>query len=140
MKVIAWLRRLTRSDKSSAQDAEKTTAPQIAFRLMYKHDEIGTLEFNGNKWIFAYSEWFKTQSDMKPFSNFPDMNHKYISEDLPPFFESRIPGNSQPQVEAYLTLLLKEEKQINEAETKAALLKKFGRHTITNPFELKPAF
>lgn len=139
MKVRAWLRRLTRSDKSSTQDAVQSD-PRIVFRLMYKHDEIGTLEFDGNKWIFAYSEWFKTQSAIKPFSNFPDIHRIYDSEDLPPFFESRIPCSSQPQVEAYLTLLQKEDKQINEAETKAALLKKFGRHTITNPFELKPAF
>jgi hypothetical protein len=35
---------------------------------------------------------------------------------------------------------LKEKEQVSEGETKAALLKQFGRRSITNPFELTPAF
>lgn len=141
MKALAWLRRWTRSENASTHDAEKPmqSAPRIVFRLMYKKDEIGTLEFSTDKWVFAYSDWFKSQTEIKPFANFPDVTREYVSEDLPPFFESRLPGISQPQVEAFL-VLLKAQKRINEAETKAALLKKFGRHTITNPFELQPAF
>lgn len=139
----AWLKnRWKRSEESSTQDAEKQmqSAPRIVFRLIYKNDEIGTLEFSGDKWVFAYSAWFKNQSVIEPFANFPDVNHEYVSNDLPPFFESRLPGISQPQVEAYLALLKKREKTINEGQKKVALLKKFGRHTITNPFELQPAF
>lgn len=139
----AWLKnRWKRSEESSTQDAEKQmqSAPRIVFRLIYKNDEIGTLEFSGDKWVFAYSDWFKNQSVIEPFANFPDVNHEYVSNDLPPFFESRLPGISQPQVEAYLALLKEREKTINEGQKKVALLKKFGRHTITNPFELQPAF
>ncbi len=142
MKALAWLHRWKRSENASTPDAEKQmqSAPRIVFRLMYKNDEIGMLEFSGDKWIFAYSDWFKSQTKIKPFANFPDVNRKYVSQDLPPFFESRLPGVSQPQVEAFLFLLKNAQNQINEAETKVALLKKFGRHTITNPFELQPAF
>lgn len=141
MKALAWLHRWTRSENASTHDAEEPiqSAPRIVFRLMYKKDEIGTLEFSTDKWVFTYSDWFKSQTTIKPFANFPDVTREYVSEDLPPFFESRLPGISQPQVEAFL-VLLKAQKRINEAETKAALLKKFGRHTITNPFELQPAF
>lgn len=135
---IAWLRSWQRSDNASAQDTEKPTksAPRIVFRLIYEGNEIGALEFSEGQWAFAYSEWFKNQSEIKPFANFPDASRKYVSDDLPPFFESRLPGTSQPQVEAFL----KKKVQTSEGETKAALLKQFGRRTITNPFELKPAF
>ncbi|MBK8965552.1 MAG: HipA N-terminal domain-containing protein [Saprospiraceae bacterium] len=141
MKSLEWLSRHLRSDEASTQGTKKLTksVSRIVFRLMYKNDEIGTLEFSSNKWVFAYSDWFKNQSNIKPFSNFPDVNREYVSDDLPPFFESRLPGISQPQVEAFLALLEAKE-SINEAETKVALLKQFGRHTITNPFELQPAF
>jgi len=141
MNIVDRLLSLFRSDKTDTQGAEKLTQSfsQIVFRLMYKKNEIGTLTFDNNSWVFVYSDWFKNQSAIKPFSNFPDVNQKYDSVDLPPFFESRIPGYSQPHVEAFLAHLYME-KPINEVETKAALLKKFGRFTITNPFELQSAF
>ncbi len=136
--IITRLRRWLRSEKASLQDAEKPikAAPQPVFRLVYENNEIGTLEFSNNQWRFVYSEWFKNQSDLKPFANFPEVTREYVSDDLPPFFESRLPGVSQPQVEAFL----KGKTQVSEGETKAALLKQFGRRTITNPFELTPAF
>lgn len=142
MKIKDWIEGLVRSDKASPT---KTESPVIAkypivFRLIYQNNEIGTLKFTGNKWVFFYSEWFKGQSDIKPFANFPDVDRQeYVSDELPPFFESRLPGISQPQVEAFLEDL-KSDKKINEGDTKVELLKKFGRRTITNPFELQPAF
>lgn len=139
--IMAWLHSWKHSDNASAPDAGQVlqTAPRIIFRLTYKNDEIGTLEFSERKWTFVYSDWFKGQSAIKPFANFPDVNRVYISEDLPPFFESRLPGISQPQVEKFLELL-KAQEPVNEGETKVAPLKQFGRRTITNPFELQPAF
>lgn len=140
MKTTSWLLRWTRSNNTSVPDTKIPIqeAPRIIFRLMYKKDEIGTLEFSNKSWTFIYSDWFKNQSGIQPFANFPDVNREYVSEELPPFFESRLPGITQPQVEAFLRNQKNE--QINEAETKVALLKKFGRLSITNPFELQPAF
>lgn len=140
MKTASWLQRRKRSQDASVPGTTIPIqiAPRIIFRLMYKKDEIGTLEFNNESWTFIYSDWFKNQSDIQPFANFPDVNREYVSYELPPFFESRLPGITQPQVEAFLKNYEKE--QINEGETKVALLKKFGRLSITNPFELQPAF
>jgi HipA-like protein len=137
MKFV-WLRRWLRSENASVQDAvmPMESAPRLVFRLIYENNEIGTLTFSDNQWRFIYSSWFKNQSKIQPFANFPDKNQEYVSDDLPPFFESRLPGVSQPQVEAFL----KEKEQVSEGETKAALLKQFGRRSITNPFELTPAF
>jgi HipA N-terminal domain len=140
MKITTWILGLMRSDKASPiETAQSTTHDDpIVFLLMYKGNQIGTLKFTGDRWVFIYSDWFKIQSGIKPFANFPDIDKEYVSEDLPPFFESRIPGLSQPQVEVFLQEL-KSKADITEKETKVALLKKFGRRTITNPFELQPA-
>lgn len=134
-----WLRRWQRSTNAGAQGTKKSgkSATRLVFQLIYEKNEIGTLEFSNNQWRFVYSDWFKNQSEIKPFANFPDINQEYISDDLPPFFESRLPGTSQPQVEAFLK---ENAQQASEGETKAALLKQFGRRSITNPFELTPAF
>lgn len=140
MKIMAWFDGLVRSDNASPNKTEKSTTPSlpIVFLLMYKNDQIGTLNFTGGCWVFTYSDWFKGQSEVKPFANFPDVNREYVSEDLPPFFESRIPGISQPHVKTFLQML-KSKNLVNEGETKVALLKEFGRRSITNPFELQPS-
>jgi len=141
MKIKAWIVGLVRSDNASPGITEKSTtpAPPNVFLLIYKNNIIGKLIFTGKNWVFTYSDWFKDKSGMKPFANFPNVSQEYISEDLPPFFESRIPGLSQPQVEAFL-YELRSKTHINEGEMKAALLKEFGRRAITNPFELQPTF
>ena len=64
--------------------------------------------------------------------DFPDTNKTYRSDELWPFFLSRIPGLSQPAVKE----LLRKEK-INE-DDEAALLKRFGKTSITSPFTLVP--
>ncbi|MFM9949315.1 MAG: HipA N-terminal domain-containing protein [Saprospiraceae bacterium] len=130
---ITWPPRWRRSENASVQGMEQ--AKKLAFFLIYEHKKIGVLEYSKDQWRFAYSDWFKKQSEIKPFANFPDVNREYVSDDLPPFFESRLPGISQPQVEAFL-----KGKSGSEGETKAKLLKEFGRRAITNPFELTPAF
>jgi hypothetical protein len=90
MKFV-WLRRWLRSENASVQDAvmPMESAPRLVFRLIYENNEIGTLTFSDNQWRFIYSSWFKNQSKIQPFANFPDKNQEYVSDDLPPFFESR---------------------------------------------------
>ncbi len=137
MKLPSWLHRWQRSENSSDRNGQQPKT--LAFTLIYGHNEIGVLELSKDQWHFIYSDWFKNQSEFEPFANFPDVNREYVSNDLPPFFESRLPGTSQPQVEAFL----KKTASIlsgNEGATKAALLKEFGRRAITNPFELNPTF
>lgn len=132
MKAKNWLRRWKRSDDSGSHEnqSERTTV----FRLTYNGYEMGAWQFVHDKWIFKYAEWFKNQSEFKPFTNFPDLNKEYVSDDLPPFFESPLPGVSQPQVEDFL----KGKEMTKEGDTKVALLKKFGRRSITDSFELQP--
>lgn len=111
--------------KTPAQSHEK-------FGLGYKELEIGTLTFKDGEWVFRYSEDFKHQKEIQPLIDFPDVNKTYRSDELWPFFLSRIPGLSQPAVKE----LLRKEK-ISEHD-EAALLKRFGKTSITSPFTLVP--
>lgn len=87
---------------------------------------MGTLLYSNGIWTFVYSEDFKKQNKYAPIVNFPDINSKYESNQLWPFFASRIPGMSQL-------------KEANEEDTDiVSLLKKYGQHVIANPYVLIP--
>lgn len=102
------------------------------FELGYKELEIGSLVFKNGEWAFMYSDSFKSQNEILPLIDFPDKNKVYRSAELWPFFLSRIPGLSQPAVKD----LLRKEKISEDDE--AALLKRFGKNSITSPFTLVP--
>lgn len=111
--------------KTKAQSHER-------FGLGYKELVIGSLLFKSGEWIFEYSEEFKNQNEIQPLIDFPDKNKTYRSEELWPFFLSRIPGLSQPAVKELLR------KENIDEDDEAALLKRFGRTSISNPFTLEP--
>ncbi|MDY6373083.1 MAG: HipA N-terminal domain-containing protein [Bacteroidales bacterium] len=90
---------------------------------------VGTLLYSDQMWYFNYSNEFKIQNRILPLTNFPSKDKEYAARELWPFFASRIPSNAQLQIE-------KDQPQ----EDIVTLLKKFGRRTVSNPFELNPAF
>jgi HipA-like protein len=103
------------------------------FVLMYKGLHIGTLELKQGLWTFQYSEPFRQQTTVKkirPLLNFPKTEHLYQSDELWPFFTTRIPGLSQPQIQAIL------KREAIDATNTVSLLQRFGRVTISNPFLL----
>jgi len=117
-----------------SEEQQELITPQnleIQFKLIFNTLEIGTLILSKGKWTFVYSEAFKAQEEIKPLLDFPNLDKKYTSEDLYPFFVQRIPGLSQPKVKEIL------EKEHIDIHNEALLLKRFGRYTISNPFELK---
>jgi HipA-like protein len=104
------------------------------FILIYQDLHIGTLELEEGVWLFSYAESFRQQKKerkIKPIVNFPDTTLIYRSSELWPFFATRIPGLTQPQVQE----IVKRE-QIDARNT-VELLQRFGLETITNPFLLK---
>jgi len=100
------------------------------FVLKYKTLVIGELHIQNGVWTFAYSEAFKTQTEISPLVDFPVKEKVYESAHLWPLFLSRIPGLKQPQVQ---DLILQEK---IDPENEAALLERFGGKTIANPFTL----
>lgn len=111
----------------------KPPAPEVKaeFQLFHGRLLVGTLSVIDGHWQFEYSEEFKLKTDLRPLVEFPDLDEVYQNEELWQFFASRIPSTEQPDVEDVL-----ESENIDETDV-VALLKRFGKRTITNPFELK---
>lgn len=99
----------------------------IAFNVNLGKLLVGTLSFSDGQWHFSYSDEFKMQNDILPLANFLSKDKEYVSRELWPFFTSRIPSNAQLQLD-------KEAPK----EDLVTLLTKFGRKTVSNPFELSP--
>jgi len=99
------------------------------FNLFFDKILIGTLKFEKGMWTFSYSPEFQT-SKINAIIDFPDKNKNYQSEQLCPFFATRIPTLNQPYQ------FKKIEKAKAQKNDEVALLKIFGRSTITNPFQL----
>ncbi|HEX9504077.1 MAG TPA: HipA N-terminal domain-containing protein [Patescibacteria group bacterium] len=107
---------------------------KVTFILVVDDIKLAELKSENGEWIFKYTEEFKKHVDKyNLIVGFPDIHKEYRSENLWPFFQIRIPGLKQPSVQA----ILKNENidQQNEVE----LLKRFGRKTIANPYELQLA-
>lgn len=102
----------------------------FGFSLCFDDLVVGTLHLTDGEWVFKYSEAFKAQNEIKPITEFPRVDKVYKAKDLFPFFVHRIPSLSQPKVQSTI-------KQENIEPNEASLLKRFGEHSISNPFRLK---
>jgi HipA-like protein len=112
---------------------ELTVAPDVEARfiLVLGSLPVGTLTVKDGVWQFKYADEFKRESDLRPLVEFPDLDQTYEQRELWQFFASRIPSTLQPDVELVM------EKEKIEEDDLIALLKRFGKRTITSPFELK---
>jgi hypothetical protein len=112
---------------------EMKLAPDVhaEFSLYLDSLLVGKLVAVDQHWRFEYSEEFKLKSELRPLVEFPDLEKVYDNPDLWQFFASRIPSMEQPDVEDVLA-----SEHIGEDDV-VGLLKRFGRRTISNPFELR---
>ncbi|HEY5325437.1 MAG TPA: HipA N-terminal domain-containing protein [Mucilaginibacter sp.] len=94
--------------------------------------EIGTLHCENGVWEFKYTEEFKTRPEYNRITEFSDLNKVYRNDTLWPFFQTRIPGLKQPAVMEIL------KKENIDVENEYQLLKRFGKKTISNPYQLEP--
>ena len=97
----------------------------------HKNFPIGYLHFQNDKWVFEYSEKFKEQKNISPIIDFPEVNKVYESEDLWPYFASRIPSSNSPHIKRKIQMNDLDESSIVE------MLKVFGRNSISSPFSLR---
>lgn len=110
------------SDETNLRAAQGSSG---RFDLMLGTLLVGTLLYANNQWTFSYSEAYKDQTEHCPLVNFPQLDKEYQSNQLWPFFASRLPGTAQ----------LQNEKDLDPV----SLLKKYGKHVITNPYTLETA-
>ncbi len=109
------------SDETNLKATEGMTGK---FDLLLGTLLVGTLVYSSGIWTFSYSDEFKKQDETSPLVNFPQKDKVYESDQLWPFFASRLPGNAQLEQEA-------------SKEDIVSLLKKYGKHVITNPYVLE---
>lgn len=91
--------------------------------LVLCHDE--------KNWRMFYTKEFKAQDKVKPLVPFPDIEKEYRSSELWPFFAVRIPSIARPEVRRTVT------NEKLDYDDVAAMLNRFGRKSIADPFELK---
>lgn len=101
------------------------------FVLLYGEAVIGFLESEKGHWKFYYSNEFKKNTELSHIVGFPDLNKVYVSDELWPFFKIRIPGLGQPRVRKTI------EKENIAPDDELALLKRFGKQSISNPYLLE---
>lgn len=111
----------------SQNDMVLATEDDATFNVNLGKLLVGTLLYSAGVWYFSYSNEFKLQNRVLPLANFPSKDKEYSTRDLWPFFASRIPSNAQLQIE--------KDKPKEDAVT---LLRRFGRRTVANPYELFP--
>lgn len=122
-----WIKKLL-PDNYNVLDKKGSKA---SFELSLGKDKIGTLVYDDANWTFAYTEWFKSQHDITPLTQFPNKEEVYIQEELWPFFASRIPSTKQPQVEKFI------KENPEKGNILVALLGRFAAHSVNNPFTLR---
>ena len=104
-----------------------------AFILKVDDIDIGELHCEDGEWVFEYTDEFKSNEEYKRIIGFPKLDQKYTKKTLWPFFRIRIPGLKQPAVKEII------EDEGIDVENEVALLKRFGRETISNPYILEVA-
>lgn len=118
--------------KSENLDSKPLAINEIhKFALLYNELVIGFLEAEKGFWKFYYSEEFKKKkNELSYITGFPELEKIYVSEELWPFFKIRIPGLGQPRVRKTI------EKENISPKDEPALLKRFGKKSISNPYQL----
>jgi HipA-like protein len=102
------------------------------FKLRLGDLPVGVLSVRGGQWTFRYADEFRAQQKLRPLPIFPDVNKVYESNELWSFFRMRVPSLKQPSVRRIV------DEQNIDSKDEVKLLKRFGRRTISNPFELVP--
>lgn len=127
--MINFFKNITQKKTTSENTDFQMNFGKVMFELKYKDVLIGHLAYQNNQWSFAYSDEFKTQTELAPIVAFPDLHQKYEGKELWSFFMSRIPDNVSTSSDSV--------KKHNE--NLIDQLKEYGRKTITNPFDLSVA-
>ncbi len=104
------------------------------FVLLHNSLVIGYLEVEKGLWKFYYSDEFKSNTELSYITGFPNLERTYYSRTLWPFFKIRIPGLKQPRVQKTI-----KSENISEQD-EIALLKRFGKKSISNPYLLDPVY
>lgn len=122
---------------SKAEDGEEMEIHlpkdvNATFLLKIGQLTVGILHCEKGEWEFRYSEEFKElRNEYNHIAGFSNFDKTYHNDTLWPFFQTRIPGLKQPSVKEIL------EKEHIDKSNELELLKRFGKRTISNPYQLE---
>lgn len=122
---------LNKGNSTKAKPVEFDFEGEIKFTLRIEDLTIGALSIEDSQWVFRYSEEFKIQEKYERLTGFSDLDKTYRADVLWPFFKIRIPGLKQPMIRDIIR-----DENLDEAN-EAALLQRFGRESMSNPYILE---
>jgi HipA N-terminal domain len=129
--VLAILDRLRRQ----FQLGRKRPGPhRPSVQVFFGDRQIAELEKREDCYFFHYMGAFRDLK-LSPIPGFPDVDRKepYVSKQLFPFFQERIPDRTRPEIQELIKKLGVPQ------DDELRLLTELSRHSVTDPFELKLA-
>ena len=133
MKLGELFKRVYRSRLGMSQQAQTPAGSRANFVLLYGGLKVGNLSVDRGHWRFEYTDEFRRHPKLRPLTEFPDTGKEYKSDELWPFFATRIPSLKRAEVKEVI-----DEESI-DAMDQLQLLRRFGKRTIANPFVLVEA-
>ncbi|MBS1560740.1 MAG: hypothetical protein JSS89_03980 [Bacteroidetes bacterium] len=130
--IRALLQRL-KQDVGLENVEDSTSVVDEHLILTHGKLEVARVGFDGKTWTFEYTDAFRAQSTITPLPDFPDVHHKYSSEDAWAFLLSRLPSPSRSDIRQIL-----QKENISPTDI-VALLRRFGEKSVSSPFDLKAA-
>lgn len=130
-KIMNWF---SKDDGEPQWQVELPKDETAKFILKVDNIQVGILQCDNGSWLFKYSDEFKSQAKIyNLIVGFPDLDKIYTSDTLWPFFRIRIPGLKQPAIKEIIS------KEKIDKSNEVELLKRFGKKTISNSYELESA-
>lgn len=104
--------------------------PPPTLQVLYRDVLVAELERYPQGYMFHYLPAFQ-ELKLLPFPGLPMEMGEIASEELPVFFQERLPDMRRPEIQEKVRLL-----KIPATDT-LRLLAELGSHAVTDPFELR---
>jgi HipA-like protein len=121
---------LKKGSREINMDVQTPSDSRASFHLRLGSLLVGVLSVADGHWTFRYADEFRRRPDLRPLPIFPELDKVYESEELWQFFRMRVPSLKQPSVREIVR------REGLDSHDQIQLLRRFGRRTISNPFEL----
>lgn len=104
--------------------------PPPTLQVLYRHELVAELERYPQGYVFRYLPAFQ-ELKLLPFPGLPAGKGEIPSDELPVFFQERLPDMKRPEIWEKVRAL-----QIAPTDM-LRLLAELGSHAVTDPFELR---
>jgi hypothetical protein len=98
---------------------------------------VGRLSYDGSEYVFSYTKGARSAADagFRPLPSFPDLDEVYVSKELFPLFQNRLPPSSRSDYSDFVEWL-----DLGSGENDPmGMLARSGGHRETDMFEVFPS-